>query len=46
MYTVTIGRTFINGEGLKKKQKGTWNFLGHLVNLLISLNTKHIALCL
>lgn len=28
MYTVTIGRTFINGEGLKKKQKGTWNFLG------------------
>lgn len=27
MYTVTIGRTFINGKGLKK-QEGTWNVLG------------------
>lgn len=28
MYTVTIGRTFINGKQASKKQEGTWNVLG------------------
>lgn len=31
MYTVTIGRTVINGDSTKQvstKQEGTWNFLG------------------